>query len=153
MLLAMPRDEYEEIFEPEPERRAEVEPRRREYVDLESVPPSQWGIHDRLTNWARWCRGSEKQSGSTGSPMFDLYRSSEAKRSYGEETSVPVDKDDAIRVAKAVGHLPPQKRAAIHWHYLHPRNPTAKARELGTDLVGLAQLVRDARTILQGWLQ
>ena len=126
------------------------EPRR--YVDFSSVPPSQWSMHDRLQNWARWARGSQGQAGQAGSPMFALYRSSEAKRQYGEETSVPVDRDDAIKLAKAIGHLPHNKRHAVHWYYLHPRNPTGKARELGTDLEGLSQLVRDARVMLMGWV-
>jgi DNA-directed RNA polymerase specialized sigma24 family protein len=120
-------------------------------VDFASVPPSQWKMHDRLENWRRWARGSQGQSGG-GSPMFDLYRSSEARREYGEETTVPVDKEDAIKVAKAVGHLPPKKRAAIHWSYLHPRNPVGKARELGVELHELAQLVKDARTLLISWI-
>ena len=121
MLLAMPREEFVEIFEPPPEREPAA-PRKRS-VDFAAVPVSQWKMHDRLENWARWARGSQAQRGKAGSPMFDLYRSGDAKRAYGEETSVPIDKDDAIRVAKAVGHLPPQKRAAIHWYYLRPRNP------------------------------
>jgi hypothetical protein len=59
---------------------------QRPHVDFAAVQPSQWKIHDRLENWARWCRGSQRQTGTAGSPMFNLYRSSEAKRQYGEET-------------------------------------------------------------------
>jgi hypothetical protein len=119
----------------------------RQFVDFASVPVSQWRMHDRLENWARWARGSQKQSG-TGSPMFSLYRSSEAKRAYGEETTVPIDAMDAQRVAKGIAVLPDKHRRAIHWNYLHPRNPTGAARELGVTLQGLADLVKTARVML-----
>lgn len=125
---------------------------KRHHVDFASVPPSQWKMHDRLENWARWARGSDKQSGVAATPMFSLYRSSEAKRAHGSETSIPVDIADAMRVAKAVGHLPPKKRKAIHWHYLHPRNPVGAARELDVTMQELADLVRDGRTMLIMWV-
>lgn len=122
------------------------EPKR--YVDFAAVPPSQWSMHDRLENWARWCRGRQGQSGGAGQPMFSLYRSSEARREYGEETSVPVDPIDAQAVAKGVAALPDKHRRALHWNYLHPRNPGGQARELGVSLEGLAQLVKDGRQML-----
>jgi DNA-directed RNA polymerase specialized sigma24 family protein len=121
---------------------------QRPHVDFAAVQPSQWKIHDRLENWARWCRGSQRQTGTAGSPMFNLYRSSEAKRQYGEETSVPIDKLDAQAIAKGVAALPDKHRRAIHWSYLHPRSPTSQARELGVSLDGLAQLVQDGRQML-----
>lgn len=154
MFLAMqPPDEYVEVFEPrdEPQRPE----RASRHVDFASVPPSQWAMHDRLINWSRWARGGSGESARAepATPMFRLFRSSEAKRAYGEETTVPVDKDDAIRVAKAVGHLPPQKRYAIHWCYLqNGRHPAGKARDLGLELQQLADLVRDARAMLMGWV-
>lgn len=123
----------------------------RAHVDFASVPVSQWKIHDRLENWARWCRGSERQSGATGSPMFSLYRSGEtARRRYGEEMSVPVDKDDALKVHFAIVHpmFDPQCRRALQWSYLRPRNPTGQARELGVTLEGLRDLVLAGRLLL-----
>jgi DNA-directed RNA polymerase specialized sigma24 family protein len=120
----------------------------KQYVDFSSVPPSHWPIHDRLENWARWCRGSQRQTGSAGSPMFSLYRSTDAKRVYGEETAVPIDRMDATRIAKAVAVLPDKHRRALNWCYLHPRNPGGMARELGVQLEGLAHLVRDGRQML-----
>lgn len=127
---------------------------RRPFVDFASVPVSQWGMHDRLVNWSRWARGGSGESARTeASPMFRLFRSSEAKRAYGEETTVPIDKEDAIKVAKAVGHLPPQKRRAIHWWYLEGgRHPAGKAHEMGVEVHQLAQLVKDGRTVLMGWV-
>jgi hypothetical protein len=148
--LAMSRrDEYVEVFEPRREP-AKPAPDSR-YVDVASVPPSQWAMHDRLENWARWCRGSQKQTGTTGSPMFSLYRSSDAKRTYGEETSVPIDKDDALKIHFAITGptFDPQMRRALQWCYLRPKNPAGQARELG--LAGVEQLrdlIRDGRQLL-----
>jgi DNA-directed RNA polymerase specialized sigma24 family protein len=120
----------------------------RTYVDFAAVPPSQWPMHDRLENWARWCRGSPARDTARGSPMFALYRSTDAKRAYGDDTAVPIDKLDAQRVAKGVAVLPDKHRRALNWSYLHPFSPGAMARELGVGLEGLAHLVRDGRQML-----
>lgn len=124
----------------------------REYVDFAHVPPSQWAMHDRLENWARWCRGSERQAGDAASPMFALYRSTDAKTkerlAYGAPTEVPIDKMDAQAVQKGINALPDKHRRALHWSYLRPRNPTAQARELGLSLGGLADMVLAARQML-----
>lgn len=123
----------------------------REYVDFARVPVAHWKMHDRLENWARWCDGREGSDHAPPSPMFALYRSTDAKREerlYGEVTSVPVDKIDAAQVAKLIAVLPDKHRRAIHWCYLRPRNPTAMARELGVGLEGLSQLVHNARQML-----
>lgn len=119
----------------------------RKYVDLSSVPPSQWAMHDRLQNWALWSRGSPGRI-AKASPMFNLYRSSEAKRAYGEETTVPIDHKDATRVAVGVTALPDKHRRAIHWCYLHPRDAMGQARELGVNLEGLSELIRHGRQML-----
>jgi hypothetical protein len=120
----------------------------RQYVSFDAVPPSQWKMHDRLVNWARASRGGDKQSGKA-TPMFSLYRSSEARRAnYGDETAVPVDRSDAILVAKGVVALPDKHRRAVHWYYIHPSNPRAMASELGLTMEGLAQMVVDARYFL-----
>lgn len=129
-------------------------PARRPLVDFASVPPSQWALHDRLENWARWARGGSGESArmESATPMFRLFQSSEAKRTYGEATTVPVDRDDAMKLAKAIGHLPMQKRKAIHWYYLAPRDPAGKAGELGIEVQRLADLVKDARAMLLEWV-
>lgn len=130
-------------------------PQRRPLVCFASVPPSQWGIHDRLVNWSRWARGGSGESArmEAASPMFNLFRSSEAKRAYGEETVVPVDQGDALKIAKAVGHLPPQKRKAIHWYYLEGgRHPSGQAKAMNIEVQRLADLVRDGRAMLLDWV-
>jgi len=119
----------------------------RAYVDVNSVPEHQWDIDRRLKNWARACRGGDKQSGKAA-PMFMLYRSGDAKRAYGEETSVPVDRSDAVQVGKGVSFLPEKHRKALDWFYVHPRNPMGKARELGLTLQALSDHVVDARDML-----
>lgn len=123
----------------------------REYVDFAHVSVAHWKIHDDLENWARWCRGREGRDTAPASPMFALYRSTDAKREerlYGELTAVPVDKIKAQFTAKAVAVLPDKHRRAIHWCYLHPRNPSAMAKELGVGLEGLSHLVHNARQML-----
>lgn len=120
----------------------------REYVDFSAVPPSQWAMHDRLENWAKWCRGGDRQAGSAASPMFALYRSTDARRAYGDETTVPLDRLDAMHVAKGVAALPGKHRRAVQWCYLHPRNPANMARELAVSLEGMAMLIRNARSML-----
>lgn len=122
-------------------------PEPRQYVDFSAVAPSQWAMHDRLLNWARWCEGRDGRSGDAA-PMFALYKSTDGRREYGAETSVPVKKDDAQRLAKGIAQLPDKHRRALHWYYLRPRAPTAKARELGVSHEGLATLVQHARLFL-----
>lgn len=123
----------------------------RVHVDFASVPPSQWRMHDRLEMWARWCRGGSGESARTeGSPMFSLFRSSEAKRKYGEEVSVPVDKDDALKIHFAIVSptFDPQCRRALQWNYLRPKNPARMADEMGVTMQKLADLVVRGRLIL-----
>jgi hypothetical protein len=145
-----PRAERQELevalVEPRPVRREPIP--RPDPVDFSHVEAGHWGMHQRLENWARWCRGTQRQIGTPGSPMFGLYRSSDARREYGAETRVPVDRNDAQRVAKGVVHLPDKHRRAIQWAYLHPRNPRGAAQALGVTLEGLRDLVRDGRQML-----
>lgn len=121
----------------------------RKYVDLSSVPPSQWKMHDRLLNWAKWSRGTARFDRAISAPMFSLYRSTEARREYGAETSMPIDHADGTRIQVGVTALPDKHRRALHWFYLHPVAPGAMARELGLTMNGLAEIVIRARTMLQ----
>ena len=116
---------------------------KRESIDFHIVPDQQLAVHVRLLNWARWCNG---KPGSSVSPMFRAYRSTDvwAAPSIGE----PVDKLDAAKMAKAVIALPDKHRSATQWHYVKPVAPGRAARELAVTLDDLARLVQDARTIL-----
>jgi hypothetical protein len=83
--------------------------------------------------------------------MFDLYRSSDAKREermYGETTSVPVDKEDAQKLGTAIGKLRELHRRSIHWYYLKGRAPASFAIQLMVPLPRLAELVIEARAQL-----
>jgi hypothetical protein len=149
-ILAMTSDEPARKFPTFAEREAAARNRvTRTPVDFASVPPSQWAMHDRLLNWAKWARGSARFDRMPGSPMFNLYRSSNARREYGvTETSVPIDHKDATRIQVGVTALPDKHRRAIHWSYLHPKKASDMARELGLSLEGMAQIIKDARQFL-----
>jgi hypothetical protein len=122
--------------------------RSRPYVDLSSVPENQWEIHAALEEWRRWCNSP---SGRNVAPMFQLYRSADSKREYGAATSVPLNRDLALRVAKVIAdpQFPYKQRMALQWFYLKPKNPKQKAKELGVSLEGLAELVRVGRQMLK----
>ena len=115
-------------------------------IDFHAVEAKHAAIHDRLLNWARWCNGS---GGPSQSPMFRLFVSP-ARARAGEVAhfSIPVDKSDAIRIAKAVIALPDGHRAAVQWAYVKPVSPRRAASNIGTTLTGLALLVRDGRQML-----
>lgn len=118
----------------------------RQYVDFSSVQPSHWKMHDRLTNWARWCNSRGAQAVAAG---FGLHKSDEyTDREYGSETVIEVDKDDAVRIQKAIPQLPDKHRRAIAWCYVKPVKQSEKARELGLSLQGLADMVQAGRQML-----
>jgi hypothetical protein len=120
----------------------------RKFVDFSAVPPSQWKMHDRLTNWARASRGGDKQSGEAA-PMFALFRSDQVRsREYGAATVVPVDRSDAILIAKGVVALPDKHRRSLQWYYIHPGNPAGAARDLAVTIERLAELVIASRSML-----
>lgn len=150
-ILAMAGDDYEEIPEPPKADHAGGRIGGVRSVDFSRVPPSQWAMHDRLLNWARWCHGSSGEAARTGgeSPMFRLYRSSDARREYGTETSIPVDQRDAHKIAAGVAALPFRQCKALGWYYTKgARNAQAMAREVCLSLHGLAETVIAARAAL-----
>lgn len=114
------------------------------YVDFHHVEQHQLAIHDRLTNWARWCSGRPTH---WVQPMFRSYRSA-AKYWYGEEAKTEVDSLDAQAIEKAVSALPSAHRTAIRWCYVFRTAPAAAARDIGCTLVALAQYTRDGRQML-----
>lgn len=118
--------------------------------DWHIVPQHQLAMHERLLNWARWCRGA---AGSTVSPMFRLYRSTDAKQGEGMQyglrpTANPVDAHDAVRVQRGVGFLPEPHRMALSWYYVRPVSPRRACQEIGTTFGGLATLVAHGRQML-----
>lgn len=126
----------------------------REYVDFARVPEPQIVMHERLENWARWCRGTSGRDNAPSQPMFALYRSTDAKRQEritGALTATPVIKADAqlIQTAIAQPDFPTDNRWALHWAYLYPnRSPVKAADGLGVSLARLCELVIEARAML-----
>lgn len=120
----------------------------RPYVDLSSVPPSEWDMHEMLEHWRRW---ASNRPGQAVSRMFEAVVSAAApgRPEYGVQTASPIDREKALAVAKAVAKLPPRHRSALNWHYLKPKKAVAKAKELDVTLEGLACLVCEARVMLR----
>jgi hypothetical protein len=115
-------------------------------IDFHAVEEKHWPIHARLENWARW---NWDRSGGKASPMFRLYRSTNAKRDYGSTKVTIVDKMDAQKIAKAVAvHLPVKHRLSICWCYLKPVHPAKCARDLAVTMPELWGLIRDSRQML-----
>lgn len=118
---------------------------RRPYVDFGHVEPKHAEIDQRLINWARWYRD---RPGRFQSPMFRMYRSTDAHQQYGSDVPAPIDGADAARMQVAVVALPEPHRIALAWCYIQRDNPRKAAQRLGHSLDGLAKLIRDARTML-----
>ena len=116
------------------------------YVDFAYVEPAHAQIHAWLCNWAKWSWPRRQAHGQ--SPMFRLYRSTEAAQVYGTTSEVPVDVLAASDAQKAVSGLPSEHRMAVSWNYVKGRNPREAAGSLGVTMAGLAGLVRDGRQML-----
>jgi hypothetical protein len=117
---------------------------RRKYVDFSDVPHDQQKIHARLENWAAWCRGSGHPEIS---PMFRLYRSSQARQAY-IHVSVPVDIEDAAVVSNWVVALPESNRHAINWYYINRLSPKRACMVIGCEQKELAQYVLNGRAMM-----
>jgi DNA-directed RNA polymerase specialized sigma24 family protein len=116
------------------------------FVDFGHVPAHQADIDGRLINWARW--SYNRSVGDGASPMFRMYRSTDANQQYGQLCAHPVDHIDAQRMQKAVSHLPAPHRMALSWCYIKRNNPRKAAQLLGYSLEGLARLITDGRQML-----
>lgn len=117
--------------------------KRESVVDFFAVEPKHYKIHERLTNWARWCHSP--QWGRV-QPMFRLYRPDDHWE--GAEPSNPVDGPDATKIQKAMAHLPERHRSALAWCYIKRSNPKRAAQQLGVNMPGLADLVSNGRQML-----
>lgn len=117
-----------------------------EFVDFGHVPVHQTEIDGRLINWARW---SYNRAGNGGaSPMFRMYRSTDANQQYGMACANPIDHVDAQRMQKAVSNLPAPHRLALSWCYIKRSNPRKAAQLLGHTMQGLMRLIIDGRQML-----
>lgn len=118
---------------------------QQQYVDFGYVEPAHAEIDAWLINWGKW---SMNRAGSGVSPMFRMYRSTDANQVYGRETQNPVDAVAAQAAQKAVSRLPVKHRLAISWCYIRRNNPRKAAQSLGESLQGLCGLIRDGRQML-----
>ena len=81
---------------------------REPQLDFHAVRREHIAIHDRLNNWARWCRGG--RGGGATLPMFRLYRPDNFERSSLTETFEPVNSLDAADIQKLFAHMPEANR-------------------------------------------
>jgi hypothetical protein len=116
---------------------------KRDAVDFSMVPVHQQAMDARLANWARSLYSS---AGSSASPMFRLYRSSDVHAI--PHVSTPYDAQDAIKIAKGVRALPDACVHALNWAYIKPGNPRKACQQIGCTMAGLAQYVIDGRQML-----
>jgi DNA-directed RNA polymerase specialized sigma24 family protein len=119
--------------------------RRDDFVDFHAVAREHFKIHERLTNWGRWCNGSYSPGVAPG---FELYRSPADQNSdapEGAPSIKSVDGSDACRVNSVVLTLPENRRAALTWCYCRPIAPRRQAREMGITPAELAWLLNDGR--------
>jgi hypothetical protein len=119
--------------------------RRDDFVDFVTVADSHLGIHERLTNWARWV--AVRPHGWQVAPMFRQYRS-HAWQWHERIIQTPVNVPEAVEMEKAVSQLPEKHREAIRWHYVFNDSPVRIARRLAVTKQGLADLVGSARSML-----
>jgi hypothetical protein len=114
-------------------------------IDFHAVEEHQREIDARLINWGRWCNGSTALGVC---PMFRMVPPPPRVRGDLSLTSDSVDGADAALIAKAVVALPSSHRAAVNWAYVKPVNPRKACVAMGTNMAGLAQLLRDGRQML-----
>jgi hypothetical protein len=122
---------------------AELAAVKRRLIDFDHIDRRHAVIHERLLNWAIWCRGSGR---TPPSPMFRQYRSSDARS--GHETSLSVDSLDAHKIEKAVVALPAPHRMSLQWWYVYPVSVSRACRWVATTKDGLYLLCQDARQML-----
>lgn len=114
---------------------------RDKLPDYFYVAAHQREIHKRLENWAQ---AQFSGGGSSASPMFRLYRT----HNYERVATMPVDHNDAHKVAKGVAALPEPHRNALNWNYIEGGSPFQARKKIGVTLEGLMSLINDARQML-----
>jgi len=112
-------------------------------IDFNVIKPEHEAIHDRLLNWARWCKGSN--SGNVH-PMFRQYRNG-----YFEATPAASYSDtvDAVAIQKAMKDIPEPQRIAIQWFYVKPGSPTKVCFALGVNKRDMLELIHQGRTMMK----
>ena len=120
--------------------------------DVFAVDPHHAGIHDRLTNWARWASGG-RGNAKNMSPMFKLLKYQSPRARDPVPLNPLIDLKDAVTVEKQVVSLPEKHRQAIIWWYVtRTPGPAAMRQRLGVTLSGLCELCNDARQMIDNRL-
>lgn len=112
-------------------------------IDFNVIKPEHEAIHQRLENWARWCKGSN--SGNVH-PMFRQYRNG-----YWEPAPTPTSSNviDAVEVQKIMKDIPEPQRIAIQWFYVKPGSPKKVCFALGVNKRDLLELIHQGRTMMK----
>lgn len=118
---------------------------RRDAIDFHEVRPIHAAVHERLLEWAKWCRNNE--AGMNVHPMFRQYRSKH------DEQVAPAAKVDPLRAAalqKVFVGLPELNRWVLNWYYCKPYIPLNRVkRALAVTEPRLFDLVHDSRSMLK----
>lgn len=114
-----------------------------EPIDFNRIKPGHEAIHERLLNWARWCKGSN--SGNVH-PMFRQYRNG-----YFEPTPAASYSDtvDAVAIQKSMKDIPERQRIALQWFYVKPGSPARVCMALGESKAGVLELIHQGRTMMK----
>lgn len=112
-------------------------------IDFFYVEPSHQDIDKRLTNWGKFCFSS---GGSGLNPMFRWVKPSQQWDAI--DMVVPIDRSDAIKIAKGVAALPEPHALALNWCYVYKTSPKKGCQMVKTSMSGLERLIRDGRTML-----
>lgn len=112
-------------------------------IDFFYVEPSHQDIDKRLTNWGKFCFST---GGSGLNPMFRWVKPSQQWDAI--DMVVPIDRSDAIKIAKGVAALPEPHALALNWCYVYKTSPKKGCQMVKTSMSGLERLIRDGRTML-----
>lgn len=124
---------------------------KREPIDFHAVSVAHEQIHQRLEDWAKWCKPPPR---SDISPMFRQCRSNEAAvdeegvRQSSVVRSINVLEcraiEDAVRDMDVNTETKKPARA-LRWAYVTRRSPVMACRSIGCTIVELAQHVEQGR--------
>lgn len=112
-------------------------------IDFFHVELAHREIDQRLVNWGKFCFSS---GGSGLNPMFRWVKPSQQWDAI--DMVVPIDRSDAIKIAKGVAALPEPHALALNWCYVYKTSPKKGCQMVKTSMQGLERLIRDGRTML-----
>lgn len=112
-------------------------------IDFFYVEARHQDIDKRLANWGKFCFSG---GGGGLNPMFRWVKPSQQWDAI--DMVVPVDRSDAIKIAKGVAALPEPHALALNWCYVYKTSPKKGCQMVKTSLQGLEMLIRDGRTML-----